>query len=83
MVNIKECSCASFHTERKFRSGSDFLNLEKKLTTFDEFSEVSVKVKKLNVGFNERELACRICGARWRLIEPDFPFKGIWEKIKG
>lgn len=43
---------------------------------------VPIPVRKpyADLGFNEQWYEER-SGERWRLIEPDFPFKGLFEKI--
>lgn len=32
-------------------------------------------------GFKERWFQCRKCGKKWRLVEYDFPFKGLFAPV--
>lgn len=43
---------------------------------------VEVSVQKKYAGFPEQWYQCNSCNQIWRLIHPDFPFKGIWDRAK-
>ncbi len=58
---------------------------------FDEFltvlngqsSLVPVRVARpdSHVGLVERWYQCSACTTTWRLVEPDPPFEGLWQKV--
>jgi len=43
---------------------------------------IEVPVQKPYVGFQEQWYKCTTCSQVWRLVHPDFPFKGLWNIVK-
>ena len=39
---------------------------------------IEVPVKESYAGFPEQWYKCQSCARIWRLVHPDFPFKGLW-----
>jgi hypothetical protein len=75
------CDCDHARDTRKFADWQDFHGFQSWLNTNADFAEVPVKKPLSNVGFTENWYMCRKCSAVWRLVEPDPPFEGLWEKI--
>jgi len=66
-----------FETLGRFRSFSDRLA---DLCASGEIREVEV-----DDAYHHGEICggrwFEVCGSPWRLVEPDFPFRGLWERI--
>jgi hypothetical protein len=77
----KFCSCFNIRETGSFKNSQDYFNFEKELLQNPKFEEVKVEKLKNNVGFFERWYKCNKCGTVWRLVEPDSPYKGIWEQV--
>lgn len=43
--------------------------------------EVEVDLKNLYFGDDEKWFKCKTTGEVWRLVSPDFPFRGLWDSI--
>lgn len=46
------------------------------------WEEVPVEVPLSDVGFVERWYRNTSTGEVWRLVEPDYPFLGVWERMR-
>ena len=80
-VNI--CQCKAFTPLEEFRSIEHFEDFERQIDQFvnqNLLKEIPVKKPMSIVEFQERWLRCS-CGKVWRLVTPDFPFKGVFELV--
>lgn len=75
------CSCGVESFVGTFRSPSDYEALLNAIARSDCLSEVPVLQRYDDVGGKERWFACAKCGRRWRLVDPDPPFTGIWQEV--
>lgn len=78
-----ECICNILDEINEFQSIWEFERFQKYvdgLVKDGDFVEIPVQV--YYAGFPEQWFKCKSCSQKWRLVHPDFPFKGIWEKIK-
>lgn len=80
-MNDKKCTCFNLRETGSFKSSQDYYNFEGNLLKNSNFRELKVEEPKNNVGFYERWFECNKCGSVWRLVEPDPPYKGLWENI--
>jgi hypothetical protein len=81
MVSKIECICDYLEEIDEFFSITEFERFEKyikKLLEDGELVEVEVLEKYLN--FEQHWFECSVCKQKWRLVYPDFPFKGFWMK---
>ncbi len=75
------CACAEARREKKFHGWNDFAGFAARLRDGGDFREIPVEQPDSDVGFVEKWFQCVKCGTKWRLIEPDPPFAGIWERV--
>jgi hypothetical protein len=73
------CRC-DIRASGGFKDWNDFQAHATSLTSAG-WEETPVLKPKTNVGFVERWFRCSSCNQVWRLIEPDPPFPGSWEKV--
>ena len=76
------CYCLSKRKSGGFSNWQDYQSFESLLQNDKGFNEVSVDSFYSDVGLIEKWYECLKCRQKWRLVEPDPPFKGLWEKIK-
>ena len=79
--NNDSCVCCSIHAPGPFAGWDDFEKTEKALKTSAEYVPVPVARPYSNVGLVESWYECRRCTAVWRLVEPDPPYAGLWERV--
>lgn len=83
MVNKINCACKDFEEISEFYSISEFERFQRYIEELvNDGSLVEVQVQKRFAGFPEQWYHCKGCMQTWRLVHPDFPFKGIWERVK-
>jgi hypothetical protein len=83
MVNQMNCVCNVFEKIDEFNSIGEFERFQKYIKEFLENGNlIEIPVKKKYAGFVEQWFKCVGCGQIWRLVHPDFPFKGIWDIVK-
>jgi len=83
MVSKVDCICDVLYEISEFESIMEFERFEKYINKFTEDKYlIEIAVQKYYAGFKERWFLCPKCTNVWRLVYPDFPFKGIWEKVK-
>jgi hypothetical protein len=75
------CSCEQIREPGPFAGWSDFDAFAKALKSTTAFSQVPVKSPHSNVGLLEHWYKCVQCHSTWRLVEPDPPFAGLWERV--
>ena len=83
MDGKKSCICNRLEEINEFYSIVEFEKFKKyidELVNDDELVEISVQ--KQYAGFQEKWYKCKICSKVWRMVYPDFPFKGIWCVVK-
>jgi hypothetical protein len=65
----------------EFRSPRDYEAVLADLSQLKSMADVPVQVSYDDVGCKEKWFHCSLCGATWRLVEPDPPFMGVFEKV--
>ena len=73
------CECAG-REQQNFNDWTD-LDVHVRLLQEGGWEEVPVLHPQSNVGFIEQWFRCAACGSTWRLVRPDPPFRGVWEKV--
>jgi len=83
MVGKIECICNVLEEINEFQSIWEFERFQKYIKGLEKDGELmEVPVQKHYAGFPEQWFKCTSCPQIWRLVHPDFPFKGIWEKYQ-
>ncbi len=80
------CICGQWEEIHGFDSPGEY----KSFVSWIESHLKEKKITEVNVEkpydgsslFRERWLFCAECGKIWRLVEYDFPFKGLFEKVE-
>jgi hypothetical protein len=67
----------------EFKTPHDYENLTTQLNGISSLYEVPVQIPYDDVGCKERWFRCSECGNTWRLVDPDPPFLGVFEKVIG
>lgn len=80
MVSKVSCGC-EIRPEGGFQGWDEFDAFVKALKADPSFMPIPVGKPYSNVGFVESWYRCTACLAIWRLVEPDPPFVGLWEKV--
>lgn len=80
MSSHMKCVC-EVREQRSFDDWADFEAHVRLLQGDENWKDVPVLQPQSNVGFIERWFQCAACGNTWRLVEPDPPFRGVWEKV--
>ena len=75
-----KCSCTALESETFF-DWTDFDNFSSFISNNPGFVATSVITPNMNVGLSEKWYRCIRCGTVWRLVEPDPPFRGLWQKV--
>lgn len=78
------CLCSEWEEIEEFSSPGEY----DKFVNWIEGHIASGKVKEVPVekrygGFKERWFRCPTCGTIWRLVDHDFPFKGLFARVEG
>lgn len=82
MAGKIECACDVLDEIDEFLSISEFERFQKFIDGMvSEGDLTEVGVQKPYAGFPEQWFQCKVCHQVWRLVHPDFPFKGIWNKV--
>jgi hypothetical protein len=77
----KQCNCTALREEGPFSGWDDYDAFSKLVTQSPLLRAVPVKTPYANVGLLEQWYQCSLCQSVWRLVEPDPPFRGLWEKV--
>lgn len=73
------CICSALEEIKEFFSISEFERFQKHIDILvNEGELIEIPVKKRYAGFPEQWYKCKSCSQAWRLVHPDFPFKGLW-----
>lgn len=75
------CECATLRAPGPFHGWADFDAFAVSLREGTLFAEVPVEKPHSNVGLVEKWFKCAKCNSLWRLVEPDPPFAGVWERV--
>ena len=77
------CICTVLEEIRGFSSISEFERFQKYINgLIDDGELIEISVRKRYAGFPEQWYKCKSCALIWRLVHPDFPFKGLWLKVE-
>lgn len=76
-----QCDCEKLREPRSFAGWNDFDAFVALLKAANDFSPTPVTAPYSNVGLLEYWYQCRKCQGVWRLVEPDPPFAGLWERV--
>ena len=83
MDNKLSCICSVVEEINEFFSITEFERFQKYLEGFVNDGELyEISVQKRYAGFPEKWYKCKTCPQIWRLVYPDFPFKGLWTTVK-
>lgn len=75
------CGCGKLRESGGFKGWNDFDAFLKTLKGMPILFQVPVKTPCSNVGLLENWYQCSNCKSIWRLVEPDPPFNGLWERV--
>jgi hypothetical protein len=65
-----------------FKGWNEFYDFVKLVESSDKFSETEVLERYSNIdSFEQRWFVYIQTNEVWRLVEPDPPFAGVWEKL--
>lgn len=77
-----DCVCHLFERIDGFQILSEFQRFQGYIAGLIKDGELfEVQAKKKYAGFSEQWFKCNGCNQIWRLVHPDFPFKGLWERL--
>jgi hypothetical protein len=65
-----------------FNSASDFSHFRRMIESSLDFERVAVLARYSNVGFEESWYRHLPSSKVYRLVEPDGPFRGVWEIVR-
>lgn len=80
-ANTQPCSCCRLREPGPFTGWSDFDSFVSSLRNSAALTPVPIEAPYFNVGLLESWYRCSKCRGIWRLVEPDPPFAGLWERI--
>lgn len=80
-MNHTTCKC-DIRSEGRFSGWSDYDEFAEQLEKNPLFVLTPVSKPHSNVGLVERWYQCVACQSVWRLLEPDPPFNGLWERVE-
>ncbi|MFS0757393.1 hypothetical protein ABC383_22175 [Noviherbaspirillum sp. 1P10PC] len=73
--------CEKLGEPRSFSGWNDFDAFVALIKASDDFLPKPVISPHSNVGLDEHWYQCSKCEGVWRLVEPDPPFAGLWERV--
>jgi hypothetical protein len=80
------CICTVQEEIKGFHSLSEFERFTKYvegLVNNKDLTEIPVSKRYADSQiFKEHWYECNLCKQIWRLVAPDFPFSGLWEKVQ-
>lgn len=79
-MTTKLCNC-KLKNYIQFDKLGDYTELIRILTDIPTVQEIPVAIPYDHFGAKERWFYCRECIQKWRLVDPDPPFLGVWEKL--
>ena len=82
MVNKIDCICNVMEVIDGFKSIWEFERFQKYIEQLlKDGYIIETPVEQKYAGFNEQWYKCKDCEQMWRLVHPDFPFKGLWDIV--
>ena len=67
----------------RFETGGDFAHFQRLVSASPDFEEVPVRAPYSNdLGFVERWYRHGATQRMYRLVEPDGPFRGLWQIVR-
>ncbi|MCQ8895785.1 hypothetical protein NQT62_04925 [Limnobacter humi] len=75
------CDCEKLRECKSFDGWKDFDSFVELLNKAGVVSTTPVITPYFNVGLSENWYRCEKCQRVWRLVEPDPPFSGLWERV--
>jgi len=82
MNNKTNCICRYLYKIDEFYSILEFEKFQKYISQLLKDGHlIEVPVKTKYAGFDEQWFECKECKQKWRLVHPDFPFKGFWDSL--
>ena len=83
MVIKVNCICDTLEKIDEFYSIGEFEKFQKYIDGLLKDEDlIEIPVQKKYAGFPEQWYKCPNCQQIWRLVHPDFPFKGLWDVVK-
>jgi hypothetical protein len=80
---VKECFCE--HLKEEGRKGHSFAGAAEYIGVLNALKDTAFKQQPpgslYSTSFKEEWYECPQCGQVWRLVHPDPPFAGLWEKV--
>lgn len=77
------CICEFLEEISEFYSPLEFERFQKYIENLINSGDLKeIAVQNHYGGFNEQWFVCTKCKNIWRLVHPDFPFKGLWENVR-
>jgi len=77
-----KCDCSGLEEISEFNSIHEFERFQRYLEGLISSGElVEVGVSKYYAGFSEQWYRCKKCRKKWRLVHPDFPFRGFFKRV--
>lgn len=80
-MSVSKCVCGVDQFVGDFRSPSDYMALTALISHVTSLQETPVSTPYDDVGCKEKWYTCSACGGVWRLVDPDPPFKGLWQRV--
>lgn len=82
MVNKIDCICQMLYEIKGFSSLNGFQRFKEYIKNLvDEGDLIPIPVTNRYADFSEEWYKCKSCEQVWKLVYPDFPFKGLWTKV--
>lgn len=81
-VDMKCNNCSESNANLQFTNLDGYTKLLTYLETSIEWMREGENNCYGGVGLLQRFFRCSMCGRLWRLVEPDAPFRGLWERIE-
>ena len=76
-------NCPALHqTVEEFDGWSDFRWFQKRLDEHSDFVLIQTIGEDEYGAFREKMYKCSKCNQVWKLVNPDPPFAGLWERVE-
>lgn len=82
MVDLTDCTCNLFERIDGFSGLNEFKRFQGFLEDLvNQRILLEVELENKYAGFPEQWFKCAGCNQIWTPVHPDFPYKGLWEKV--
>jgi hypothetical protein len=84
-MNIQKCTCGFLEAIHGFQSPGEFQRFNEYI--LDQVTLGNLEPVQPDPNYEKGKIfggawyRCATCSEIWRLVDPDFPFKGLWEKV--